>query len=186
MNSKPSITNKEELIKNLAKEAIENYIKKGIVVSPSDNLPEEVFKKRAGAFVTIKKRKNLRGCIGTYLPTKENIAQEIIYNAISAATKDYRLGPVKEEELPLLSYEIYILDKPQRIKSIEDLDPLNYGIIVKEKDSFKTGLLLPGLEGINNPQQQISIVCKKAGISLANQSKVSIHRFRAKKYVSSK
>jgi len=83
----------------LAKKAVENYIKKGKVIDPPADLPEEFLKQRAGTFVTIEKNNQLRGCIGTYLPTKENIAQEVISNAIAAATKDDRFDPVQEEEL---------------------------------------------------------------------------------------
>ena len=49
----------------LAKSAIENYIKKGVVIPPPDNLPEEFLRKRAGTFVTVEKEGKLRGCIGT-------------------------------------------------------------------------------------------------------------------------
>jgi len=116
---------------SLAKQAVENYIKEEKIISPPTDLPEEFFKRKAGAFVTIEKNGDLRGCIGTYLPTKINIVEEIIHNAIAAATEDYRFGSIQKEELPHLSYTVYILGYPEPIKDIKELDPKKFGVIVK-------------------------------------------------------
>jgi len=179
---------------SLAKLAIENYIRNGIVISPPKELPEEFLKKRAGTFVTIEKDKKLRGCIGTYLPTRENIAKEVIYNAIAAATEDWRFGPVQKEELPYLSYTVYILSEPELVKDIKELDPKKYGIIVKTvpispsgdvvfNGHFvpKTGLLLPDLEGVDTIEKQIFIACQKAGID-PQREKFLIYKFTVEKY----
>ena len=137
---------------SLAKEVVEKYIRDGEIISPPENLPEE-FLKKLGTFVTIKKGEQLRGCIGTYLATKENIAKEIISNAIAAAIEDYRFGPIKEEELPYLSYTVYILSEPELVleKNVSDppkfffeklrragLDPKKYGIIIKTRPIFSS------------------------------------------------
>ena len=180
----------------LAKEAVENYIKSGKIIEPPKDLPEEFFEKKSGTFVTIMKNKELRGCIGTYLPTKINIAQEIIHNAVAAATEDYRFGPVQKEELPYLSYTVYILSEPELVKNINELDSKKYGIIVKTTPILspnrtdvvfnghavaKSALLLPDLEGINTIEQQISIACQKGGIN-PEKEKIIIYRFTVKKY----
>lgn len=148
--------------------SVETYIKERKIISPPPDLPKEFLERRAGTFITIERfdkltaRKNseLKGCIGTYLPTRKNIAEEIIYNAIAAATEDYRFGPIQKEELSQLSYTVYILSEPELIKDINELDPQKYGIIVKTAPiSYpngtdvvfnghfvaKTGLLLPDL-----------------------------------------
>lgn len=197
----------------LAKSAIEAFIKERRVIEPSKDLSKELLEKRAGVFVSIEKdvsgKMVLRGCIGTYLPTRINIAEETIRNAIAASVEDYRFGPVQEEELPFLSYIVYILEKPQPIKDPSELNPKQYGIIVNNipfsypakdlKESldpdpdliyesafdenilFKAGLLLPGLEHINTPEKQIAIACQKAGINPATE-KIFIYRFKTKKY----
>lgn len=178
----------------LAKNTVENYIKEGKIISVPEGFPEEFLKRKAGTFVTIEKNGNLRGCIGTYLPTRENIAEEIIQNAIAAATEDYRFDPVKKEELPYLSYTVYILSKPELIKDIKELNPKKYGIIVKTvpispsvdvifNGHFvpKTGLLLPDLEGVDTIEQQIAIACQKAGIDLQKE-KFLIYKFTVEKY----
>jgi|YelNatPaOPRAMG01_1025707.scaffolds.fasta_scaffold194070_2 AmmeMemoRadiSam system protein A len=173
------------ILTQIAKMAVENYIKEGKIIDVPKNVPERFKKEKAGTFVTIEKKlpnskeKELRGCIGTYLPTKENIAKEIISNAISAATKDFRFGEIKKEELPYLSYTVYILSKPQKVLSLEELNPKKYGIIVKS--GFKTGLLLPDLKGINTKEEQIFYACQKAGID-PQKEVVEIYKFSAEKY----
>ena len=179
----------------LAKSAIEIYIKEGKIISSPEDLPREFLTRRAGTFVTIMKNKELRGCIGTYLPTKINIAQEIIHNAVAAATEDYRFNPIQKTELPYLSYTVYILSEPELVKDINELNPKKFGIIVKTTPfvypnedvvfdghvPFKSGLLLPDLEGIDTIEQQISIACQKGGIN-PEKEKIIIYRFTVKKY----
>ncbi len=191
----------------LVKSAVENYIGKKKIISPPENLPKEFLKEKSGVFVTIEKQEQLRGCIGTYLPTKENIAQEIIYNAIAAAIEDYRFGPIQKEELPYLSYTVYILNEPELVKDIKELDPKKYGIIIKTvpisrshegrrrtgrspggtdvvfngHTSPKSGLLLPDLDGVDTVEQQVSIACQKGGIDPKKEN-IVIYRFTVKKY----
>ncbi len=188
----------------LAKQTDENFIKEEESISPSKDLPKEfsrselaeLLKRKAGTFVTIEKNGELRGCIGTYLPTKENIAQEIIHNAIAAATEDYRFGSIQKEELPELSYTVYILNPPELVKDVKELDQKKFGIIVKSrgfaegrdvifntapKSYQKTGLLLPDLEGVDTVEQQIWIACQKGGIDPKNEE-IIIYKFSVEKY----
>jgi len=164
----------------LARDTVESYVKTGKIPSLPKNLPSEILTERAGVFVSIYKDKELRGCIGTYLPTEHNIAEEIISNAIAAATRDYRFPPINPRELNQLSYSIYILEEPRQIKDLSELDPKKYGILVRS-ETGKTGLLLPDLEGIDTVEKQLDAVCHKCGIRLS-QEKVFICKFKAKKY----
>lgn len=181
----------------LAKNAVENFVRGGGKIVSLDNLSEEFLERRAGAFVTITKNGQLRGCIGTYLPTKDNIAEEIIHNAIAAAAEDYRFGPIHEEELPYLSFSVYILNDPELVKDISELNPKKYGIIVKTipiarlngadvifngHSPLKSGLLLPDLKGVDTTERQISIACQKGGIDPIKE-KIFIYRFAAEKYI---
>jgi len=180
----------------LAKAAVENYIKEEKIIAPSKNLPVKFLNRRAGTFVTIEKEGQLRGCIGTYLPTKENIALEIIHNAIVAATEDYRFSPIQKEEFPYLAYKVYILSEPELVKDIKELDPKKFGIIIKTvpiasptgidvlfNGHFvpKTGLLLPDLKGVDTIEQQISMACQKGGINPIKE-KALIYKFTVEKY----
>jgi AmmeMemoRadiSam system protein A len=183
-------------ILEFTKQTVESYVKTGKIISPAEELAEEFLNRKAGAFVTILKDGNLRGCIGTYAPTKKNIAEEIVSSAIAAASEDYRFGPIKKEELPRLSYEVYVLDEPEPVKDTKELNPKKFGIVVKAAPlSFptgidvafsghmriKSGLLLPDLEGIDTTEEQISIACQKAGINPLKE-KIIIYKFSAKKY----
>ena len=117
---------------------------------------------RAGAFVSIHKHGRLRGCIGTIYPTTENVALEIIRNAISASTQDPRFDPITADELKWLEINVDVLGEPERIASMDELDVKRYGVIVSYGQ--KRGLLLPDLDGVDTPEQQVSIAMQKGGI----------------------
>ena len=190
----------------LAREAIETFIKEKKIISPPSPLPAE-FNRKAGVFVSIHKKRptpttgphaaphfeqyqiadglsspgkkgDLRGCIGTYLPAKENVALELINNAIDAATEDPRFPRVAAEELPNLECTVDILSRPEKIESISELDPKKYGVIV-EKGS-RRGLLLPDLEGAETAQDQFTIACQKAGINPLESP--ILHRFTVERH----
>ncbi len=145
----------------LAKDAIETYVKTGKIIEPPEDIPEE-WKIRAGAFVSIKKNRQLRGCIGTIYPTTENLVHEVIRNAIAAATEDPRFLPVTEDELSELTYSVDVLSSPEKVRDLNELDPRKYGIIVSK--GMRKGVLLPDLEGVNTVAEQLSIALMKAGI----------------------
>ena len=164
---------------NLAKMTIKEYIKNNKIIEIPNDISKELLESKAGVFVTIHKFDKLRGCIGTFIPTKENIAEEIIKNSISAATQDPRFVPIKEEELDYLEIHVDILSIPENIESKEQLDPKKYGIIVKA--NYKTGLLLPDLDGIDTIEKQISIAKEKANIK--DDETIIIERFTVERHI---
>lgn len=164
---------KEDPYVKLARETLENYVKNYKIPELPKFLPKGMLSNRAGVFVTIKKQGQLRGCIGTFLPTQENIAKEIQKNAISAGCEDPRFHPVRENELCELTYSVDVLSKPEPVDSIDKLDPEKYGVIVKK--GFRCGLLLPNLDGVDTVEEQLSIALQKAGI-LPNE-KFGVDRF---------
>lgn len=153
---------REDSYVKLARHTLETYVREGKTPGLPQDLPEDMITSRAGVFVSIKKQRELRGCIGTFLPTRKNIAEEIQRNAISAGCEDPRFYPVEPDELPELEYSVDILTKPEAIESFDKLDPKKYGIIVRK--GYRSGLLLPDLEGVNTVEEQLSIALKKAGI----------------------
>lgn len=152
----------DEFVK-LAKDTVERFISGEARMAIPENLPAEFYSRRAGVFVTIRQNKDLRGCIGTFLPTKKNIAEEIVSNAIAACSRDNRFEPVSRDELMELSYEVSILSEPRQLKNLEKHDPKRHGLIVKCADG-RCGLLLPDLEGVETTEHQIMICCQKGGI----------------------
>ena len=171
-NNKINATTTDEYVL-LAKNTIEKYINDGQIYHPID-VPAEMKQTKAGAFVSIHKNGNLRGCIGTFLPTCDTLAEEIIQNAISASTRDPRFNPIEPEELSELEINVDILSEPESISSINELDAKRYGVIVCH--GLKRGLLLPDLEGVDTPEQQIEICKQKAGIS-SYQTDLDLYRF---------
>ncbi|MBO4650116.1 MAG: AmmeMemoRadiSam system protein A [Clostridiales bacterium] len=165
----------------LARKTIETYIKTGEKIRPTDlDLPSDLTDRRAGAFVSIHKQGMLRGCIGTIGPTMKNLAQEIVTNAISASTRDPRFDPIKESELPWLEINVDVLGEPENIDSIDQLDVKRYGVIVSTRDG-RRGLLLPDLDGVDTPEEQVSIAMRKGGIQ--SHEKYFLQRFEVVRHV---
>lgn len=146
----------------LARDAVEAYVLRRDVLKVPAGLPDEMLNTQAGAFVSIHEHGELRGCIGTIGPTRSNVAEEIIANAISASTRDPRFPAIKAEELPWLDINVDVLGEPEDIDSEDELDVKRYGVIVS--CGRKRGLLLPDLDGVDTPQQQVEIAMKKGGI----------------------
>jgi len=169
---------KEKLhpIVKLAKETVESYIREGKIPQPKELTTE--MEKQAGVFVSIHKQGELRGCIGTFEPTKSNVAEEITTNAISSATRDPRFPPIAASELADLEYSVDILTKPEPVKDVSQLNPKKYGVIVEH--GFRRGLLLPDLEGVDTVERQIEICRLKAGIPF--DEPVSLYRFEVKRF----
>ena len=164
---------KEDAFVRLARQTIETYVRTGQKPSLPDDLPKELYKAQAGVFVSIKKHGGLRGCIGTIRAVQASVAEEIITNAVSAATEDPRFSPIGEEELPWLSISVDVLGDTEPIASEEELDVKRYGVIVT--NGARRGLLLPNLDGVDTVAEQIAIAKSKAGI--ADTERVMLERF---------
>jgi AmmeMemoRadiSam system protein A len=167
------VREKENIYQKLARQSLEYTVKVKKNLELPKNLPDELIERQAGVFVSIYKNKRLRGCVGTFVPTTDNIASEIIQNAVSAGFADNRFDRVRVSELRELTYSVDILSSPEPIDSILDLNPRKYGVIVRS--GRKKGLLLPNLEGIDTVAAQLEIAKRKAGI-LENE-KVELERF---------
>jgi len=161
----------------LARETLETFVRTGRII----NAPKEIRGLpvgKAGVFVSIKKHGQLRGCIGTIEPTQPSVGEEIIQNAISAGTRDPRFDPVREEELDSLTYSVDILNPPEPISGINELNPKKYGVIVRS--GGRSGLLLPNLEGVDTAEEQVAISMRKAGISRGES--ITMERFEVVRY----
>ncbi|TVP85651.1 MAG: AmmeMemoRadiSam system protein A [Acholeplasmataceae bacterium] len=169
---------KESVHVKLARTALEHYIRKHKHLKNPKNLPETFYRQKGGVFVSIKKYGQLRGCVGTTGASTPNLADEIVQNAVHAGLKDGRFEPVTVDELPYLEYTVDILEKPEIVKKMDALDVKKYGVIVRS--GAKSGLLLPDLEGIESPEEQVSIALGKAGIK--SHQTYQIERFKVMRY----
>jgi AmmeMemoRadiSam system protein A/AmmeMemoRadiSam system protein B len=172
-------TSVEENLPALARRAVETFARSGKQISVPQNAAE-ILGARAACFVSIKTREgNLRGCIGTIEPVKETLGEELVANAISAATHDPRFAPITESELANLKYSVDILSASQPT-TLADLDPKVYGVIVEDESGLFRGLLLPDIDGVDTAEQQVNIAARKAGIAPGTPLKLS--RFRVNRF----
>ncbi len=163
----------------LAYQSLDSYILRREVISVPEGLPEEMLHTRAGAFVSIHEHGRLRGCIGTIGPTTENVAMEIINNAISASTRDPRFAPIDATELKWLEVNVDVLGEPEDITSLDELDVKKYGVIVSS--GRKRGLLLPDLDGVDTVEEQVAIAMQKGGIT--EDDRIHLQRFEVVRHI---
>lgn len=162
----------------LARASVESIVGTGQVLPLPQGLPDELTGRRAGAFVSLHEHGQLRGCIGTIAPVRSCIAEEVIMNAVAAATEDPRFQPVRPDELDYLDYSVDVLGAPEPVDCLEELDPKRYGVIVTR--GLKRGLLLPDLEGVGSVLDQIAIAKQKAGIR--PDQEVKLERFEVARH----
>ena len=169
----------EIALPTLARRAVETFVRSGNIYEPPDTTCD-LLCTRAPCFVSLKTLSGeLRGCIGTIEPSRKTLAEEIVANAISAATNDPRFEPVREEELSNLRYSVDVLF-PFEPAVMEELDPTVFGVIVEDESGARRGLLLPDIPGIVDAQQQVEIAARKAGI--APNEPVKLYRFKVERF----
>lgn len=170
----------------LAERAVNEYVRHGqrLQLANVDPLTPEISESRqlrAGTFVSIhKKNGELRGCIGTFVPVRANVVDEVIENSIASASRDPRFYPVQEWELDDLDISVDVLSEPEPVSSVGELDPHIFGVIVSDQTGERRGLLLPMLEQVQTAEQQVAIARQKA--SIGAQEPVQLYRFRVHRY----
>jgi AmmeMemoRadiSam system protein A len=162
---------------SLAQESIHHYLNYSEKLSCPNPLSTDL-NLRSGAFVSIKKLKQLRGCIGTLEPCEPNLAMEIIENALKAALHDPRFSPVIPEELQDLTYSIDVVRPLEKISDVSELNPDVFGLVVRSNG--KQGVLLPDLEGVDSAEEQIQI-CRAKG-KIHNNEPIEMYRFKVDRF----
>ena len=163
----------EDAYVRLARLTVESFVTSGKKPGIPDWVTKEMRTQKSGVFVSLHKNGQLRGCIGTFLPSRGCVAEEIIANAVSACSRDPRFDPVRPYELGWLEISVDVLSAPERIDGPDQLDVGKYGVIVSK--GARRGLLLPDLKGVDTVADQIAIAKRKAGIS--PDEKVTLERF---------
>ena len=159
--------------KYLADEAIGRELWLGLADDP------ELWAPRRGCFVTMKNTDaSLRGCIGTISPGQPDLGWEIVTNAISSASRDPRFEPLRPEELAGVWFSVDVLEPPEPIRSLDELDPQRWGVIVSK--GSQRGLLLPDLEGVDTVIKQVSIAAQKAGLKTLED--IRLERFAVNRF----
>jgi len=132
-----------------------------------------------GVFVSLHRHGELRGCMGHVAPQHGSLYAEVLDVANLASTQDPRFPPLDPSELGDLDIEVSVLEPPEPVHDLAELDPHTYGVIVRS--GRKGALLLPDLAGLDTVQQQLAAVRRKAGIGPTEP--IEVQRFTVRKEV---
>jgi MEMO1 family protein len=161
-------------VQALGRRAIDTYLRTRRLIEPPQPIPLDL-QAPSAAFVSLYKDGELRGCVGSVHPTEATAAHELIRYAVASAVRDPRFDPVRLAEVGALTIKVQLLD-PAEPTDISGLNPQTHGIIVRAGD--RQALLLPGIEGIDTPEQQLRAACDKAGIN--RNAPLELERFRTR------
>lgn len=170
----------EGRITELARNAVEAYVLDGCIVEPPKFPETSPLGRPSACFVCIKTAgRELRGCIGTVEPEHATLAEEVVANAVKAATRDPRFPKVSCDELPSLRYSVDVLGSLEPAR-FEDLNPAAFGVVVTDESGSRRGLLLPDIESIETAGQQVGVAARKAGIKPGEP--LRLYRFRTRRF----
>lgn len=128
-----------ELLLTMAKETVESFVTTG--QAPEFDVTDERLKQKQGAFVTLTKNGQLRGCIGQIVPTDEPLWQVVREMAVAACSEDGRFNPVEKSELNELEYEVSVLSAPEAIDDWKKIELGKQGVIIRK--GGRSGVFLP-------------------------------------------
>lgn len=173
------------MLTEVHKRALVELARRSVVAEVTHQRPEPVrldmdLPEASGVFVTIKRRGQLRGCLGT-LQCRRGLAEEVAQCAADAASEDPRFPSVTEEELPELDIEVSVLGP------LEEIAPDPAAVVVGRHGLVaelggRRGLLLPQVatEWDWTPVQFLRQTCLKAGLpGDAWEHGARIYRFEA-------
>lgn len=118
---------------------------------------------KAGAFVTLRERGELRGCIG-YIEARLSVYETVAETAAKAAVSDPRFEPVGEEELKDIEVEVSVLSSLTKVNDVKEIDVGKHGVLIE--NGFYRGLLLPQVATENGwgRDEFLRYTCMKAGL----------------------
>tara|TARA_A100001011_G_scaffold386919_1_gene463762 strand:- start:422 stop:1027 length:606 start_codon:yes stop_codon:yes gene_type:complete len=166
MSLLPNLTREEkESLLLLARDSLTSYLltKEKSELSSTDIPLSKQLETPYGCFVTLTKNNDLRGCIGTIIPT-QSLAQHVLENVLKSAFEDFRFSPVTTEELHALHIEITVLSPNHPIESYQEIVLGTHGIIL-EKEGCRA-LFLPqvAIEQGWTVDETLTHLARKAGL----------------------
>ena len=146
---------------SMARNALEEFL--GDKKAKSEQFDADIFSERRGAFVTLHKKGELRGCIGyvlAYKPLRQAVREMAI-----AASHDPRFDPVEANELNDIDIEISVLSPLSEIRDMSEIEIGRHGIYIK--NGARSGLLLPQVATHYNWDKEMFLrqTCRKAGLA---------------------
>ncbi len=170
-------TQEKSQLLEIAKLALDDAIRKNERIQINEKKVYPKLLEHLGAFVTLYKDGNLRGCIGSFEPN-QSLYEVVIDMAISSAFNDTRFNKVTLEELSEIDIEISVLTPRRKINSLEEIELHKHGIYVKH--GSKSGTYLPHVAS----QMQWNVkefihhcAIEKAGISPQNINDIEIFTY---------
>jgi hypothetical protein len=168
---------KKELL-NIARKTIESYLHQNRI--PEFKEESEALNQKRGAFVTLKKSGELRGCIGRIVADMP-LYMVVSNVAIDSAVNDPRFEPLNYRELKDVEIEISVLTPFEKIKNLDEIEVGKHGLLIKK--GFSSGLLLPQvpLEYGWDKETFLKHLCLKAGLTQESylDKDVTIYKFSA-------
>jgi len=151
----------KKTLHQIARTVIENKTKGKPV--PEFKIDSPMLQEYRGAFVTLQKRGQLRGCIG-YIDARAPLGKTVEEMAEAAAFRDPRFPPVTERELPDLTIEISVLTPFKKISDVREIEVGKHGLYITKK--WYSGLLLPQVATEYGWDRQTFLehTCQKAGL----------------------
>lgn len=171
-----------------ARRGVDQVVLDGEEPSPPADHPSSLGERR-GAFVTLRKGGNLRGCIGEPYATQPLI-ESVVSAAVGAATRDPRFPPVRQSELDEIIVEVSALTSPVSIEAddpatIIDRVTVGYDGLIVDADG-RSGLLLPqvAVDQGWDAEQFLGETCRKAGLPVDHwrTDEVTIERFSVDRF----
>ncbi|MDO5673757.1 MAG: AmmeMemoRadiSam system protein A [bacterium] len=150
---------------------------------------DPVFQEKRAAFVTLKKRQALRGCIGS-LVAVESLAASVRRNAVNAALHDSRFPPLSLEELETVQIEISVLSPPQALPYsdtndlLRQLEPGLDGLILEGSGGSRATFLPQVWKQLPAAPDFLAALCRKAGLSAEAWKKggISYQRYQVQSF----
>jgi hypothetical protein len=124
----------------LARQTVEQQVKQKTVAATDPMGFSKSLSTNCGAFVTLRKNGDLRGCIGRF-DASEPLYSVVQKMAVASSSEDYRFAPVSSQEVNQLEIEISVLTPMRRIASIDEFQLGKHGIYIKK--GSRAGTFLP-------------------------------------------
>lgn len=169
---------KKDLL-HIARKTIEELINNNDKAKFKGKDYSENLNKKCGAFVTLHKKGQLRGCIGRFMPD-EPLYEVVRQMAIAASTQDHRFDKVNPHELDDIDIEISVLTPLEKIDSIDEIETGKHGIYIKSNG--RSGTLLPQVATDNNwDKEQFLGYCSqyKAGLGWDGWKDAEVYTYEA-------
>jgi AmmeMemoRadiSam system protein B/AmmeMemoRadiSam system protein A len=147
----------------LARQSVETAVRQHTLLEPGSQPKSDSLLDERGAFVTLTKRGQLRGCVG-YVSALKPLYMTVRDVAALAAMRDARFPPVVPAELGELQYEVSVLSSFRRVTDVKQIEIGRHGLLVKR--GYQEGVLLPQVpvEQGWNRKTFLEQICLKAGL----------------------